>query len=124
FKSSSSSEKASNSDYLEIDGNFIVNYTIPKILPGRYNFFIRANSYNNNNEHATILIYIDGKRLKGNYNMNLGGTSSDPYTINKNWNGHEIGVVEFSIYQEHTITIESFIPGKFIWDRVAFNLPD
>lgn len=124
YNTSSSSEKASNGDYIEIDGNFVINYTIPKILPGRYSLFIRANSYNGNNEHATIIVYLDGKRLKGNYDLNTGGTSTDPYTINDSWDGHEIGIVEFSTYQEHTITIESFIPGIFIWDRVAFNIPD
>jgi uncharacterized surface protein with fasciclin (FAS1) repeats len=124
FKSSSSSELAAAGDYIEIEGNFIINYTIPKILPGRYNFFLRAHALNNNNEHATILIYIDGKRMSGNYNLNSGGSSTAPYNVNNDWRGYEIGIVEFSNYTEHTITVETLIPGKFIWDYVGFYFPE
>lgn len=123
-KSSSTSEKASNTDYIEIEGNFVINYTMPKILPGRYNLFLRANGWNSNNEHATIMVYIDGERMSGNFDLNTGGSSSDPYRINDIWDGYEIGNVEFTKYKEHTITVESLIPGKFLWDRVGFNLPE
>ena len=124
FKSSSTSESAANEDYIEIDGNFKINYTMPKILPGKYTLFLRANGWNGNNEHATILVSVDGERMSGNFNLNSGGTSTNPYTINSNWNGYEIGDIEFTKYKEHTITIESLIPGTFIWDRVGFLLPE
>ncbi len=123
FKSSSNSEKANNGDYIEIDGNFVINYTIPKILQGRYNLFIRANSFSGSYENASISVYVDGKQIGRNLNLNSGGTSTDPYTINKNWAGHDLGILEFNTYKEHTITIESFIPGNFIWDRVSFTVP-
>lgn len=123
FKASGS-EPAANNDYLEIEGNFVINYTMPKILPGRYTLYLRANGYNRSNEHATIIVYIDGKRMSGNFDLNIGGTGTDPYAINNNWRGYKIGLVEFTKYTKHTITVESLIPGKFIWDQVSFRLPD
>ena len=124
YKTSGTSEPAANNDYLEIDGNFVIDYTMPKILPGRYTLYVRANGYNRSNEHATIIVYIDGKRMSGNFDLNNGGSSNNPYAINEDWNGYKIGLVEFTKYTEHTITIESLIPGKFIWDQVRFMLPD
>lgn len=123
-KSSSSSEPAYRQDYIEVEGNFVISYTMPKILPGRYTLFLRANAYNSNSEHATILVYIDGERMSGNFDLNTGGSNSNPYRVNNKWDGYEIGNVEFNKYSEHTITIESLIPGIFTWDRVAFKIPE
>lgn len=121
YKSSSTSEPASNKDYLELEGNFKFDYTIPKILPGKYTVYIRAHGYNQNNEHATILVYLDDKRMGGSYNLNSGGQSaSNPYSIQNNGNGYKVGSIEFTKYSEHLVTIETLIPGLMLWDWVRF----
>ncbi len=119
YKTSSNSEKALNRDYLEISGNFRISYTMPKILPGQYDLYVRTNGYNRNNEHATILVFIDGQQLGGTINLNSGGTSNNPYDINDG-QGYLAGSVEFSRYLEHTVTLETFIPGRMQWDFVRF----
>src|SRR4030042_3630532 len=41
-KSSSTSEKASAKDYIQIEGNFSIEYIMPKILPGKYKLSFNA----------------------------------------------------------------------------------
>ena len=118
---SSSDISAYGNDYIEIDGKFVINYTVPKILPGRYNFYLRVNSYSGNNENAQIIVYLDGKKMSGIYNLNNGGLPTNPFRVNNDWNGYRIATVEFTKYTEHTITIETLIPGKLIWDNVSFR---
>jgi uncharacterized surface protein with fasciclin (FAS1) repeats len=123
FKSSSTSEPADNDDYIELEGNFTISYTLPKILPGKYVLFIKAHGLNNNNEHATVIVYLDGKRMGNAYNLNTGGRSANPYQVAqyKNvWEGYHCGTVEFNRYIEHTVTIESMIPGILRWDNIRF----
>ena len=113
-KRSSSQESANNQDYLEIEGDFSISYEIPKILPGQYGCQIRANYEGDKN--ATIQVFLDGKQIGGNLNLTTGGASgANPYRL-KN-----LGVVEFPIYDKHTVTIRSLIPGKFIWDFIRFE---
>lgn len=114
FKGSSSSEKASNRDFISVNGDFSITYTIPKILPGIYGMQMRVNTAYRYN--ATIQVYLDGKKMGGNLNLTTGGlNNSTPYRI-KN-----MGIIEFGTYEEHTITVRSLIPGVFIWDWVRFN---
>jgi hypothetical protein len=112
-KSSSSSERANSNDYILIQGDFTIRYEIPKILPGKYNMSIRTNAYSNSN--ATIQVSLDGKRTGGNLDLVAGGNSNNPYAE------FNIGVVEFSVYSEHTIEITSLIAGNLIWDYVRFE---
>jgi hypothetical protein len=113
-KSSSSSERASNTDYILIDGDFSVTYTIPKILPGIYGMQIRMNTARSDN--ATVQVYLDGKKMGGNVSLTQGGANnSNPYRI-KN-----MGIIEFGKYEEHTVTVRSLIPGRMAWDYVRFN---
>jgi uncharacterized surface protein with fasciclin (FAS1) repeats len=123
YKSSSTSEPAENDDYIELEGNFIISYTMPKVLPGKYVMFLKAHGLNNNNEHATVIVYLDGKRMGNAYNLNSGGRSVNPYQVAqyKNvWEGYNCGSVEFNKYLEHTVTIESMIPGILRWDNIRF----
>ncbi len=123
YKSSSSSEPAHNNDYLELDGNFSISYTVPRILPGRYVLFLRAHGLNNNNQHATVVVYVNGRRMGNTYNLNSGGSPSNPYNVTQHkgrWEGYNCGTIEFDRYSSHTITIESLIPGIFRWDNIRF----
>ncbi|MBL7113214.1 MAG: fasciclin domain-containing protein [Bacteroidales bacterium] len=113
FKSSSESEQAWNDDYLTIKGNFVIEYTMPKILPGEYILNIRTNARNAQN--ATVIVSLDNKRIGGNIDLTRGGASNNPYAEFK------IGNVEFVKYTTHTIKIESLIPGILVWDGVQFN---
>jgi hypothetical protein len=113
-KSSSSQERASNRDYIEVDGDFMVSYDIPQILPGRYGMQIRANSAFGDN--ATIQVFLDGKKVGGNVNLTTGGQSgNNPYRL------INLGVIEFGEYKRHNITVRSLIPGLFIWDFIRFE---
>lgn len=114
-KSSSSSESASNRDYIEIDGDFEITYKIPKILPGKYGVQIRVDTQRGR-DNATIQVYLDGNKVGGNLNLTTGGlNSNNPYRM-KN-----MGIVEFGKYTEHTVTIRSLIPGRFVWDWIRFE---
>jgi hypothetical protein len=123
YKSSSSSEKASGRDYIMIEGKFTINYTIPKILPGRYGFYIQAGA--NSQDYPTLQIYIDGNRIGSNLDLTSAATYNHyshvwvrgPYAETK------IASVDFSSYSEHQITIKSLIQGVFLWDYVKF-LPE
>jgi len=113
FKGSTGSTTASNLDYIELDESFKFEYTMPKIMPGKYLLKIRAEAFSENN--ATIRIWVDGRRLGGNFNL-TGGSRSQPYKI------FTIGTVEFTDYTEHTIEINSLIPGTMKLDYVNFTV--
>lgn len=112
FKSASSSEQAWGGDYIEINENFLIEYKMSKILPGKYKLQVRTNAFSSKN--ATIIVKLDGKRIGGSFDLSKGGTGNNPYNL------FDIGSVEFAKYTEHTITIESLIPGTMIWDAVQF----
>ncbi len=110
IKSSSTSELANNQDYLNIEGNFWLEYVTPEIRPGSYNITIRAGV--NNSKYAVIQVIVDGLRLGYPINLRSIGTSS--------YASVTFGPVEFLGNSEHTVRIESVIPGIFNWDYVAF----
>ena len=111
FKSDDSFSANSN-DYIEINGNFTIDYKIPKILPGKWIVEIKAESSSDAN--ATIQVYVDGKRMGSSFDLTAGGR---PYKT------FSVGTVEFLNYEEHTITVNSLLPGTFKWDIVQF-LPE
>jgi uncharacterized surface protein with fasciclin (FAS1) repeats len=112
-KSSSSGEKASYRDYLQIEGNYNIYYTMPEILPGVYKLQLRTDA--TYPENATVEVYLDGKKIGSNFNLTSGGTANNPYNI------FVIGSVELNAYTEHTIRIKTLIPGRMIWDYVRFE---
>ena len=109
FKSDDSFPANSN-DYIEIKGNFSIEYTIPSILTGKWKVEIRAESSNDAN--ATIQVYVDGKRMGSSFDLSSGG---NPYKT------FSVGTVEFLTYEPHTVTINSLLPGNFKWDIVKFS---
>ena len=117
-KESRGDNNALNNDYLEIDGNFKIEYTIPEILPGRYRVMLRTELGLSNvfgEDNATIQVHIDGKRVGGNINLAVGGTSNNPFLE------FEIGIMEFTRYEQHLIRINSLIPGNMKWDYILFK---
>ncbi len=117
WKKGSTDEKADHDDYLEIDGDFLISYELPKVYTGRYEFQIRVNTARS--ENATIQVFLDGKQVGGNMNLTTGGAnSSNPYRV------LTLGIVEFGKYEEHNVSIRSLIPGKLTWDWVRFDIED
>jgi len=113
FKSSNTAHKASRDDYISVDGRFTINYIIPKIMPGRYGFYVRAGVGDNDN--ATIRVFLDEKRKGGNIDLTSNPAKNQPYYDFK------MGVVDFAKYEEHIVTIKSLILGNFVWDYVQFR---
>ncbi len=106
-------DRATNEDYILIEDEFTIEYTIPKVIPGKYTVSLRTHAYSQNN--ASIQVYIDGQKLGGNLDLTAGGTSSNPYKI------FNLGELEFSVYEEHLVFIQALIPGQFIWDYISFT---
>lgn len=105
---------ANANDYLRIEGDFILKYKIPKILPGRYQVIFRANAFGD--EHAVVELYIDGNKTGGNMNLISSGNSTGNTYNNFNQN-----TVEFMEYKTHTIEVRSLIPGIMMWDFIRFE---
>ncbi len=117
FKSSSEILGCSNNDYLKIDGDFIITYEIPKILPGKYALRINCDSRGENN--ATIQVYLDGKKIGRDIDLTSGAKEGE-FVNDEASESILIGHVEFSNYTEHEIRIQPLINGIFIWDYIAF----
>jgi len=100
-------------DYLFIDGDFSISYTIPKLVQGNYTVFLGADSYNPQN--ALIEVYVDGKKAGGLIDLATGGSSDSPFTQ------IELGTINFLKYDSHKIEIKSLIPGRFGWDYIRFE---
>lgn len=109
----SQQSSAWGNDYLEINGDFEISYTIPKIIQGKYEMYIRAERFNSQN--AMVEVYVDNNRLGGFISMTSGGSATSPF------NSVLVGTVFFSSYSSHTITVKSLIPGRFLWDYVQFQ---
>jgi hypothetical protein len=107
------SDDAWNDDYLKITGDFTISYTTPKIIQGRYDVFLGADRFSQQN--AVIEVYIDGKKTGGLIDLTTGGTAADPISSIK------LGTVDFIKYDRHMIRISSLIPGRFIWDYIRFE---
>jgi len=105
-----------NDDYLYLKGDFSITYRVPKIVQGKYEVYLGTHAYSDQN--ALVEVYIDGKKLGGLINLQVGGTQTNPYT------GKELGTIDFIKYQEHTVEVRSLIPGVFIYDYIQFVVPD
>ena len=112
YKSASTEEKASNKDYIFIKGDFTIDYVVPKVLPGIYQMRLQAEA--TYAENATIEVFLDGKKMGSNFNLTSGGSATWPYYNIK------VGIVEFTRYEEHTVSIQTLIPGEFKWDFIGF----
>jgi len=102
-----------NGDYLFIDGDFVISYTIPKIIQGKYTVYLGADAYNQAN--ALVEVFIDGKNLGKLFDLATGGSAGSPFTR------IELGTINFTRYDIHTVEIKSLIPGRFCWDYVRFE---
>jgi len=102
-----------NNDYLEINGDFILFYTIPEIIQGGYDVILRADAFND--ENALIEVFIDGKKIGGLIDLSTGGSASNPFQ------GIELGEIDISRYSEHNVEIRPLIPGRFLWDFIRFE---
>lgn len=105
-----SSMPANNNDYIELEGNFTIEYIMPKILPGKYLIEFRAER--SDGENATIQVSVDGKRLGSSFDLTSGGNPYDTFII---------GIVEFQNYESHLVTVNSLLPGSFSWDYIQFT---
>jgi uncharacterized surface protein with fasciclin (FAS1) repeats len=112
-KSDDNSETAYNGDYLIITGDFTITYIIPSIVQGKYDVYLGADAYSQQN--ALIELFIDNKKIGGLIDLTTGGTSSAPIPR------IDLGTVDFIKYDKHTITIKSLIPGRFKWDYIRFE---
>jgi len=100
-------------DYLEITGDFEISYQIPKIIQGKYEVYLRAESFSTDN--AVVEVFIDGKKVSGIVDLSRGGSANSPFqTI-------LLGTVDFSKYESHKVEIRPLIPGRFLWDVVRFE---
>ena len=109
YVKSATSISATNNDYVEVKGNFTIEYTIPKVQPGKYEIRIKSESFDK--ENATIQVYLDGNRLGSSFDLTTGGNPYRTFTV---------GNIEFLQYEAHLIKVTSLIPGKFTWDYVQF----
>jgi uncharacterized surface protein with fasciclin (FAS1) repeats len=105
--------EAIDGDYLYMDGQFTIKYEISKIVQGVYTMFLRAETLDKDN--ALVEVTVDGKPIGGLVDLSSGGNVQNPYR------DRELGTINFVTYEEHTITIESLIPGKFSWDAIIFE---
>ncbi|RPI43903.1 MAG: hypothetical protein EHM46_03495 [Bacteroidetes bacterium] len=101
------------SDYLFIEGDFSITYTLPKIVQGNYQVFFQAESFSNLN--ALVEVFIDGRNLGGLINLTTGGSSGNPFVR------FDLGTINFLKYESHTIRVRSLIPGRFLWDYIRFE---
>lgn len=107
------SETTLDGDYLQIQGDFVMTYRIPKIVQGKYTAFLAANAYSSSN--AVVEVFIDGKKIGGLVDLSRGGSANNPFPK------IELGTIDFIKYSEHTIKISSLIPGRFLWDYIQFE---
>jgi len=110
------SEQAWNKDYIEMQGDFSISYTLPKIAQGNYLLSIRAHALHPDN--ALVEVFFDGLKIGGLVDLTTGGTADYPYVDIK------LGSVTLLDYEKHVITVKSLIPGYFKWDNVVFTKPD
>ncbi len=102
-------------DYIQISGDFIITYKIPKVVPGIYHIWMSANTYGS--ENAMISLSIDGVAVK-DFDLNIGTNATDTFD-----NNLDFGLLDIQTYTTHFIEIRSLIPGIFMWDNIRFELP-
>ncbi|MCF6358123.1 MAG: fasciclin domain-containing protein [Draconibacterium sp.] len=102
-----------SNDYIQIDGDFIISYEIPKIIQGKYDVFLGAHAYDTNN--ALVEVFIDGKKVSGLVDLSKGGSANYPFQR------IEIGAIDFKRYSTHLVEIKTLIPGRLLWDYIRFE---
>ncbi|MEX0981002.1 MAG: fasciclin domain-containing protein [Bacteroidales bacterium] len=100
-------------DYLILNGDFVITYTIPRIVQGTYDVELRAEAFNKFN--AIVEVFVDGNKIGGLIDLTSGGKATGPF------NNKKLGTIVFSTYSEHTIEVRSLVPGRFLWDAVRFT---
>jgi uncharacterized surface protein with fasciclin (FAS1) repeats len=100
-------------DYLMINGDFSISYTVPKIVQGRYRVLLRANRFNQ--ENAVVEVFIDGVKIGGLMDLSTGGNANNPFQTSL------VGTIEFTRYDNHVVTVTALIPGNFQWDVIRFE---
>ena len=117
FKSSDEDEPASNGDYIMVNGDFVISYRLPPIVPGNYRAVIRVRASDQDN--AVIQCSIDGKLIEIHNDIEATITRYGSYP----YGPIRTGKLTFSTYSEHTITISSLVAGNFGWDYIRL-VPD
>jgi len=112
-KRSPGETNAWNNDYLLIDGDFSISYTVPKIVQGRYRVILRAEKLNTQN--AVVEVFIDGAKIGGLVDLSTGGSANNPFQNTL------LGTIDFTRYDNHVITVRALIPGNFQWDQIRFE---
>lgn len=112
-KSLDPTEPAWDQDYLLIDGDFSITYTIAKMIQGKYEVTLRADAFSAAN--AVVEFYVDGNKLGGLIDLTKSGNLNDPY------HNFIVGSIDFKKYARHDIEIRTLIPGKFKWDILIFK---
>ena len=102
----------SNDDYLELDGDFEISYTIGPHLPGKYEVYINADSHNSNN--AVVEVWVDGNKISSLLDFTRRDHKRD-------FDEKFAGVVNFEKYETHVVVVKSLIPGMFKFDYVGFK---
>lgn len=100
-------------DYLQIEGDFVISYKIPRIVQGKYEVFLGAEAFNSKN--ALVEVFIDGKKVSGLVDLSRGGTSNNPFQKIK------LGTIDFKKYESHIVEVKPLIPGRFLWDYIRFE---
>lgn len=112
-QSEDESNTAWNRNYLVMEGDFSISYTLPAIVQGNYDLSIRAHAFSS--ENALVEVFFDGVKVGGLIDLTSGGTAQYPYI------DIELGSVSIVSYEPHVITVKSLIPGFFYWDVVRFE---
>ena len=100
-------------DYIFMDGDFIIQYEVPKIVKGIYTVEMRVENVAGTN--ALVETYIDGKKVGGLFDLSTGGNPSYPFA----W--IELGTINFVKYESHIFEVRTLIPGTFSWDVLRFT---
>ena len=100
-------------DYIFMDGDFTIQYEIPKIVKGIYTVEIRVENVSGSN--AVVETYVDGKKVGGLIDLSTGGNPSYPFA----W--VELGTINFVKYESHLFEVSTLIPGTFSWDVLRFT---
>jgi uncharacterized surface protein with fasciclin (FAS1) repeats len=100
-------------DYIALNGDFSIEYEVPRIIQGNYLVILGAEAYNASN--ALVEVFIDGKKLGELIDLTWGGSADNPFT----W--VELGTINFLKYEQHIIQVKSLIPGRFLWDLIRFE---
>lgn len=113
-KSVDPTETAWSKDWFQIEGDFVITYNIPKMVPGKYDVTFRADAFNVRN--ALVEVSIDGVKIGSLIDLTKGGTATYPYYQ------FNLGSVSFTKYSGHAIQIKSVIPGILRWDSIFFEI--